>query len=90
MTITEITFSPGDHLAKMRELAGISSQQMADRLHVSRGTISNYEADRTRPNRATLEVWAGECDADPDLLLALFGWLSATPAHRRRKSLVAA
>ena len=54
----------GDVLAKLRTLAGISTQEMADRLGVSRNTVGNYEHDRTHPNRATVEVWGTVTGAD--------------------------
>jgi transcriptional regulator with XRE-family HTH domain len=53
-------FTLGDRLAKARETAGISVQDMADRLGVSRTTVSNYEHERTEPNRATLRAWEAE------------------------------
>jgi transcriptional regulator with XRE-family HTH domain len=48
---------------------------MAAALQVTTRTISNYENGNTRPNRATLIVWADVCDADLDLLIRVTGWI---------------
>lgn len=53
-------FTLGDRLAKAREAAGISVQGMADRLGVSRTTVSNYEHERTEPTRGVLRAWEAE------------------------------
>lgn len=42
-------FTLGDRLAKAREHAGIGVAAMAERLGVSRTSISNYEHGRTAP-----------------------------------------
>lgn len=55
-TIPQWTF--GDRLAKAREHAGISVEQMADELGVSRNTIGNYEAERTTPKAGVVKAWA--------------------------------
>ncbi len=49
--------------------AGIGVSEMAAELGVGRNTISNYIHGRTRPNRATLRIWAETCNVD-------FGWLA--------------
>lgn len=58
-TIAEqLRFGLGDRLAKSLHVAGITSNDMADELEVSRTTISNYLNDRTRPKRLYLRMWA--------------------------------
>lgn len=54
-------FHMGDRMRKALDYADVSVQQMADELDVSRGTVSNYMALRTQPNRATIRVWALRC-----------------------------
>jgi transcriptional regulator with XRE-family HTH domain len=63
-TFAELPWSPGDVLAKLRHISGVSSQEMADILGVSRNTIGNYEHDRTSPNKATILIWAQTTGAD--------------------------
>ncbi len=48
----------GDRLAKALEHAGMSNQQMAEYLGVSRNTVGNYIALRTDVTLGTLRLWA--------------------------------
>jgi transcriptional regulator with XRE-family HTH domain len=75
MAITEIHFTFGDHLRRVRLDAEIKRDEMAARLGISGGTISNYENGHTRPTKSRVRLWAEVCDADPDLLLHLCGWI---------------
>jgi len=52
------TFTMGDRLAKARNVAHISSSDMANELGVSRGTVYNYEADRTEPPVHVVKRWS--------------------------------
>lgn len=52
------TFTLGDRLAKSRDVAGLSVQQMARELGVSRNTVSGWEHDRVPATRATLLAYA--------------------------------
>jgi transcriptional regulator with XRE-family HTH domain len=52
------TFTMGDRLAKARSVAHISSSDMASELGVSRGTVYNYEADRTEPPVHVVKRWS--------------------------------
>lgn len=53
----------GDRLRKAREHAGMDQEELALRIGVSRGTVSNYEIGRgTRPPKVVvLRAWAREC-----------------------------
>jgi transcriptional regulator with XRE-family HTH domain len=53
----------GDRLRKAREFAGMEQGELALRIGVSRGTVSNYELGRgTRPPKVVvLRAWAHEC-----------------------------
>jgi len=44
----------GDRLAKARKIAGLNTLELADRLGISRNSITNYEKGHTRPNRAVI------------------------------------
>lgn len=48
----------GDRLAKAREGAGISVNAMAERLHVARTTISNWEHDRVQPSHSVIIAYS--------------------------------
>jgi transcriptional regulator with XRE-family HTH domain len=65
------TWTTGDRLRKARISAGIESRDMADRLGVSRNTITNWEGDKTTPSLASLRVFAEETGIDLAWLLGL-------------------
>ena len=51
-------WTQGDRLAKALRARGISNQEMADFLGVSRNTIGNYIHDKRKVPKAVLRVWA--------------------------------
>lgn len=53
----------GDRLRKAREFAGLEQGELAERIGISRGTVSNYELGRWQrpPKRYILRDWAEEC-----------------------------
>lgn len=55
----------GDRLAKARKLAGLSQQELADALYVSRNTVNNWENDHTRPSGRKVAAWALRTGVDP-------------------------
>lgn len=57
-----------DKIRKAREHAGLSQQQLADRLSVTRTSIVNWERGHTRPLRVLLGLLAAETGVDPDWL----------------------
>ncbi len=64
------TWTLGDRLRKARELAGMDQDELARRVGISRGTVSNYELGRgVRPPKVVvLRAWANECGVP-------YGWL---------------
>ena len=54
------TWTLGDRLRKAREFAGLEQGELADRIGISRGTVSNYELSRGQrpPKRLVLRAWA--------------------------------
>lgn len=51
-------FTQGDRLRKSLEVSGISSNDMAAHLHMSRTTVSNYLHGRTEPRVSIVRDWA--------------------------------
>lgn len=56
--VHRLEFDKSDRLAKALRIGGISSNEMAEHLDVSRTTISNYINGRTEPKRSVLRDWA--------------------------------
>ena len=56
-------------LSELRKDCHLSQKQMAEMLHVSAGTISNYETGRYAPNYDTLIKLADFFDVSTDYLL---------------------
>lgn len=48
----------GDNIKKLRTERGLSQQELADKLHVSRPTISSWESNRTEPTMGNIEQLA--------------------------------
>lgn len=71
----------GDRLRKAREFAGLEQGELATRIGVSRGTVSNYELGHgTRPpKRIVLRAWAAECHVP-------YAWLVDDPLDIRQES----
>ena len=54
----------GKNIRDARVKGGITQDQLAERLHVSRQTISHYETGHTRPDIEILEQIAQALDVD--------------------------
>ncbi|HEU4543592.1 MAG TPA: helix-turn-helix transcriptional regulator, partial [Jiangellaceae bacterium] len=57
-----------DKIRKAREYAGLSQQELADRLSVTRTSVINWERGHTRPLRVLLGLLADATGVDPDWL----------------------
>jgi transcriptional regulator with XRE-family HTH domain len=47
-----------------RASAGLTQQQLADQLGISKRTVVNYESGAQSPKHARLVLWANACDVD--------------------------
>lgn len=56
--VQQLSFGLPDRLAKALDVSGVTSGQMAERLGVSRTTVSNYIHGRTNPTRSVRRDWA--------------------------------
>ena len=54
----QLQFGLADRLAKALHVAGVTSNDMAAELDVSRTTISNYLNGRTKPKGLYMRIWA--------------------------------
>lgn len=61
----------GRILRKIRQSAGFTQKQLADRIHVSKGTISNYETEERQPSPAILKDLARTLHISADYLLGM-------------------
>jgi transcriptional regulator with XRE-family HTH domain len=56
--VTVPEFDLADRLRKAREWAGLEQTELADRMGVSRGTVSNAETRARTVRRITVNAWA--------------------------------
>lgn len=54
----QLQFGLGDRLAKALHVSGVTNQDMADELEVSRNTVTNYINGHTKPKGLYLRIWA--------------------------------
>ena len=59
----------GKNIREIRQRKNLTQDQLAQRLFVTRQTISNYETGRSRPDIETLLALARELGCAPDHLL---------------------
>lgn len=59
----------GDRLRKAREASGLDQSTLAERIDVSRRTISNYETERVEARMIVLKQWALATGVDLSWLL---------------------
>lgn len=56
----------GQKIAFLREKAGLTQEQLAEKLYVSRELVSKWETGRRRPDRKTISVMAVLFETDED------------------------
>ena len=59
----------GDRLAELREEKGLKQRELADKLHLSKSTISTYERDKHCPEYKILIRIANYFDVTTDYIL---------------------
>lgn len=59
----------GDRIAFMRESRGLTQEDLASRLGISRASLSHYETNRRQPDYETLRNIANLFDVSTDYLL---------------------
>lgn len=64
----ETNHSFGEHLATLRQAAGLSQQALADQLCVTRQAVSNWERDQTLPDLVMLRAIAQALGTDLNTL----------------------
>lgn len=70
----------GENIKAQRQIARMSQQELADRLNVSRKTISSWEVNRTEPNMGNIEDLAKALGCRKSTLLGGEVKLSASQA----------
>ena len=78
----------GKNIRTARVRAGMTQDELAEQLHVSRQTVSNYETGRSRPDIDMLFSIAEALGMDVSALL--YGTLLPPEAHRERRALLVA
>lgn len=61
----------GPYIKKARESRRMTQQELADRLHVSKQTVSNWETSVSNPELSNFEQIAKILDVSADYLLGL-------------------
>ena len=69
----------GETLRRLRGEKGLSQQQLADRLHVERSSVANWESGRRVPNATLLFQIAKALGADAAILLSTVEISDETP-----------
>ncbi|MDK1290328.1 helix-turn-helix domain-containing protein [Pseudoalteromonas umbrosa] len=59
----------GDDLKAMRKKAGFTQKQMADKLNITRETVSNYELGVGEPRMSHFFKWLAYCKIDINPLM---------------------
>lgn len=84
MTLTNPVWTLGDRLAKAREHAGLTQEEMAERMGVSHSSIAKYENDAAQPRQflTRMQEWADICEVELNWLLGLDSAWAASGSNR--------
>lgn len=72
----------GKNIRRYRQQNGLTQDALAERLHVTRQAVSNWETGKNQPDLETLEALAGALDLEPAELI--YGKKQEYPRFRRK------
>ena len=72
----------GKNIRRYREQNGLTQDALAERLHVTRQAVSNWETGKNQPDLETLEALAGALDLEPAELI--YGKKQEYPCFQRK------
>ncbi|MCD7992331.1 MAG: helix-turn-helix domain-containing protein [Clostridia bacterium] len=72
----------GKNIVKLRKEQGMSQEQLARKLHVTRQAVSNWETGRSQPDLDMLEALAGAFETD--ILVVIYGQMPASAEEEIR------
>lgn len=72
----------GKNIRRYRQQQGLTQDALAERLHVTRQAVSNWETGKNQPDLETLEALAGALDLEPAELI--YGKKQEYPRFRRK------
>ena len=73
----------GKNIRQLRIAQNMTQEEFAERLYVTRQTVSNYENGRSRPDIDMLETIARVLKTDVNTVLYGFGGLEGKKDHKR-------
>lgn len=77
----------GERLAELRKLNGDTQDQLAKKLHMSKGAICTWEQDRNRPSCEMLVAICKLYNTSADYLLGLTDYDPSDEERKRRQKL---
>ena len=74
----------GKNIVKLRKEQGMSQEQLAQKLHVTRQAVSNWETGRSQPDLDMLEALASAFETD--ILVVIYGQMPAGEDEETRSA----
>ena len=74
----------GKNIVKLRKEQGMSQEQLAQKLHVTRQAVSNWETGRSQPDLDMLEALAGAFGTD--ILVVIYGQMPGSTDEEIRSA----
>ena len=74
----------GKNIVKLRKEQGMSQEQLAQKLHVTRQAVSNWETGRSQPDLDMLEALASAFETD--ILVVIYGHMPAGADEETRSA----
>jgi transcriptional regulator with XRE-family HTH domain len=70
------------HLRSLRQQAGLTQQELAEKLHVTRQAVSNWENGKTQPDIQMLQTLAAQLEVPVELLI--YGRMPVQACEKKR------